>query len=101
MGHASAVSEGKAHAVAAALGNLNAAHASQTARSKAATTSMVGKVASYETAMRNALSIQDPVQRASAINTARAQLASISNKPATPAAIARVDSILGLPTGGR
>lgn len=86
---------------AALLGNLNAAHASETARRHAAETSMVGRIADYETAMRTALAIQDPLQRATAINAARTQLAADADKPATSRTILQVDRLLGLPTGGR
>ncbi|MBM3548838.1 MAG: hypothetical protein FJX54_17995 [Alphaproteobacteria bacterium] len=82
---------------AASLGNLNAAHASATARANASPNSMVGQIAAYETAMKSALAIQDPAQRAAAITAARQDLALSANKSLTPAAITRVDSLLGLP----
>ena len=78
------------------LGNLNAAHASANARARASSNSSVGHISSYETRMHNALAIQDPVARNAAITAARGQLAQSANKPLTPSAIARVDSLLGI-----
>lgn len=95
------VSAAKTKAVARELGNLNAVHASATARAHAAPNSMVGTIARYDTAMRQALVISDPVLRAAAINAARADLAAVANKPLTGSVIARVDHILGLPLGHR
>jgi hypothetical protein len=92
-------SPAKLSAAARELGNLNAVHASATARANAAPTSMVGKIAAYETAMRQALAITNPASRALAINAARADLAAAANKPLTGAVVTRVDRILGLPTG--
>jgi len=86
--------QGKA---AASLGNLNAAHASATARSNAAPGSIVGQIAAYETAMKSALAIENPTQRAAAITAARQDLALTANKQLTPAAVTRVDSLLDLP----
>jgi len=91
-------SQTSAHGKAAAsLGNLNAAHASATARSNAAPGSMVGQIAAYETAMKSALAIENPSQRAAAITAARQDLALTANKQLTPAAVTRVDSLLDLP----
>ena len=98
--HPSRISARKAEAVANELGNLNAAHASATARANAAPTSMVGKIATYDAEMRQALTISDPVTRAYVINAARADLATVANKPLTASVVARVDRLLGLPTGG-
>lgn len=78
------------------LGNLNAAHASANARANAAPNSMVGRIATYETRMNNALAIQDPVARNAAIANARSQLAQSANKSLTPSAVARVDGLLGI-----
>ncbi|TXL73948.1 hypothetical protein FHP25_18655 [Vineibacter terrae] len=82
--------------LASALGALNAAHASAQARSVAAPNSRVGTIAAYDKAMLSALSMplssRDP-----AIAGARRQLAAASNKTLTPAVVARVDSLLGLP----
>ncbi len=98
--HPSQISAAKADAVANELGNLNAAHASATARANAAPTSMVGKIATYDAAMRQALTISDPITRAYAINAARGDLATVANKPLTASVVTRVDRLLGLPTGG-
>lgn len=98
--HPSRISAAKADAVANELGNLNAAHASATARANAAPTSMVGRIATYDATMRQALTINDPVTRAYVINAARADLATVANKPLTASVVARVDRLLGLPTGG-
>jgi hypothetical protein len=78
------------------LGNLNAAHASANARANASPNSMVGRIATYETQMHNALAIQDPVARNAAITNAREQLAQSANKSLTPSAVARVDGLLGI-----
>ncbi|MBL8696817.1 MAG: hypothetical protein JNK67_00505 [Alphaproteobacteria bacterium] len=89
--------------ISAALGALNAAHASPTARANAAPNSRVGRIAAYEDAMHVALAMPEatPAQRAAkadAIAAARAQeLAAAANKPISPAVVARVDSLLGLP----
>ena len=91
---APATAHGKA---ASALGNLNAAHASANARANANPNSMVGHIATYEAQMKAAQAIQDPAQRAAAITAARQDLALVANKQVTPAAITRVDSLLGLP----
>jgi hypothetical protein len=78
------------------LGNLNAAHASANARANASPNSMVGRIATYETQMLNALQIQDLTQRNAAITAARGQLAQSANKPLTESAITRVDGLLGI-----
>ncbi len=78
------------------LGNLNAAHASATARANASPNSMVGRIATYENQMHAALAIQDPAARNAAITQAREQLAQSANKSLTPTAVARVDSLLGI-----
>lgn len=78
------------------LGNLNAAHASATARAHASPNSMVGRVATYEIQMQAALAIQDRAARNAAIVAAREQLATSANKPLTRDNIARVDSMLGI-----
>ena len=97
-GNANVGGTASAHGKAAnELGNLNAAHASANARSNAAPGSMVGQIATYEAQMKSALAIQDPAQRAAAITAARQDLALSANKQLTPAAITRVDSLLGLP----
>lgn len=78
------------------LGNLNAAHASATARANASPNSMVGRIATYENQMQAALAIQDPAARNAAITQAREQLAQSANKSLTPTAVARVDGLLGI-----
>ncbi len=78
------------------LGNLNAAHASATARANASSNSMVGRVATYENQMQAALAIQDRAARNAAIVAAREQLAQSANKPLTRDNIARVDAMLGI-----
>jgi hypothetical protein len=90
-------------ALASALGALNAAHASPTARANAAPESQVGLIAAYEQAMLAALALpaETPEQvaaRDAAIAAARAgQLDAAANKPLSPEVVARVDSLLGLP----
>jgi len=58
--------------------------------------SNIEQIAVYLTAMRQALAIKDPQQRKQAIDRARAQLSTASDRPMTPEAAARVDSLLGL-----
>jgi hypothetical protein len=88
---------GQAQANAASeLGKLNAAHASATARGKAAPNSAVGIIATYDKEMNAALAINDPMARNAAIVSARQNLALNSNKQLTPTAAARIDSILGI-----
>jgi hypothetical protein len=78
------------------LGNLNAAHASSMALQHASSNSMVGAVATYKTSMTNALSLTNTTDQTNAIIAARQQLATRSNKQLTPAAITRVDSLIGI-----
>lgn len=78
------------------LGNLNAAHASATARANASPNSMVGRISTYETQMHTALAIQDRSARNTAITAAREQLAQSANKPLTERNISRVDDMLGI-----
>lgn len=77
---------------ASELGKLNAARASTTAPAPKA-----GQVAAYESRMRSALALEDPAQRTAAIAAARQDLAQSANRKLTGPAIARVDSLLGLP----
>lgn len=51
----------------------------------------------YETEMRTALKISDPVRRNTAIGVARANLSISANRQLTPVAVMRIDNILGLP----
>ena len=74
------------------LGRLNAARASATAPAPKA-----GQVAAYESRMRSALALEDPAQRTVAVVAARLDLARSANRKLTGPAIARVDSLLGLP----
>jgi hypothetical protein len=88
--------------ISSALGALNAAHASHVAQAHAAAGSRVGQIASYDRAMLAALGMpaNTPAQiaaRNAAIASARSQLATSANKQVTPAVIARVDTLLGLP----
>jgi len=98
--------------VNAALGNLNAAHASATARANASANSMVGKIAEYEKTMREKIAAatvltdekEDPSAKPMAVTkedltkTAIEQLGAISNKEVTPEVVAAVNAILGLDT---
>jgi hypothetical protein len=89
--------------LAAALGALNASHASATARAHASSRSRVGKIAAYDKAMLTALAMPDatPTEvaaRNAAIASARETLlAAASNKPLTARVVAVVDHRLGLP----
>ena len=99
---ASSSSAAEAGKLGAALGNLNAAHASATARAHASPSSMVGKIAAYEAMMKDALAMPatSPAEiaaRTAAIATARGYLSTISNKAVTPAVVSQVDALLGLP----
>ena len=78
------------------LGNLNAAHASSVALQHASSHSMVGAIATYRTSMRNALTLTDTTAQTNAIIAARQQLALRANKRLTPAAITRVDGLVGI-----
>ena len=78
------------------LGNLNAAHASSVALQHASSHSMVGAIATYRTSMRNALAMTDTTAQTNAIIAARQQLALRANKRLTPAAITRVDGLVGV-----
>ena len=86
----------------AALGPLNAAHASPEALAHASPRSMVGKIATYDHAMLAALSmpVRTPQQialRQQAITDARDTLADQTGRTLTPAVVSRVDHLLGLP----
>lgn len=90
-------------ALASAAGALNAAHASPTALSHAAAGSRVGQISSYDRVMLAALTMPSatPAQitaRNAAIAAARTQLAAASNKTLTPAVVAHIDRLLGLPS---
>ncbi|MDE2576322.1 MAG: hypothetical protein KGL55_13530 [Rhodospirillales bacterium] len=92
-----------AGALAAALGALNAAHASPTALAHAAPNSQVGKLSTYDHMMQAALAMPSLTatqiaMRNQAIATARSTaLASATTQPLTAAMIARVDDLLDLP----
>lgn len=79
------------------LGMLSPARASSAAHPSASPAAMIGYVDTYETEMKTAVALQDPARRATAITAARANLALVANKQLTPAAIARIDGLLGLP----
>jgi hypothetical protein len=86
----------------AALGPLNAAHASPEALAHASPRSMVGKIATYDRAMLAALSMpaRTPQQiafRQQAITNARETLADQTGRTLTPTVVSRVDHLLGLP----
>ena len=76
---------------ASAMGSLNASHSSATARAHASSNSRVGEIATYESQMKSALAIQNPIQRNAAITSARQQLAQTTNKPLTSQAITGLD----------
>jgi hypothetical protein len=78
------------------LGGLNAARASENARANASANSRVGEIATYESSMRTALTINDRARREAAIADARRQLAQTSNKPLTADVITQLDSELGI-----
>ena len=81
---------------ASILGNLNAAHASSMGLQHASSHSMVGAIATYKTSMTSALALTNTTDQTNAIIAARQQLATRSNKQLTPAAITRVDSLIGI-----
>ncbi len=89
--------------IAAALGALNASHASASALSHASSNSRVGRIAAYRTAMLVALAMPkatptEIAARNAAIANARATLlAKAANKPLTARVVAVVDRRLGLP----
>ena len=78
---------------ASELGKLKAARTGAQAKPGSTT----GQIATYESQMPTALAIEDPAQRMAAIAAARQALAQAANKQLTGPAIARVDSVLGLP----
>lgn len=89
--------------LASAAGALNTAHASPNALAHAAANSRVGQVASYDFAMRVALSmpsntLDEILARNAAIASARQHLASAANKALTALVVAQVDRRLGLPS---
>jgi hypothetical protein len=87
--------------LASALGALNAAHASPTARQNAAPNSRVGMIAAYEDRVMAALAnpTLSPTQLRAEIAAARAEeLTAAANRPVTRAVAERVDDLLGLPT---
>jgi hypothetical protein len=57
---------------------------------------MVGQIAIYEAAMREAIALQDAARRDAAITAAREQLTQSANKLLTADVIARVDAMLGI-----
>jgi hypothetical protein len=89
--------------LSAALGALNAAHASPAALAHASPHSQVGRIAAYRSNMLAALAMpantpQEVMARDTAIAQARASmLAPAANKSLTPAVVAQVDHLLGLP----
>jgi hypothetical protein len=86
-----------------ALGALNAAHANAAALANAAPQSEVGKIATYDKAMLVALAL--PTATPAEITYRDQQIAYVrttylvaaANKPLSPAVVAKVDSLLGLP----
>lgn len=89
--------------LAAAMGALNAAHAAPPALAHASPQSQVGKLATYRSSMQAVLAMpaftpQQVVTRDNAIAEVRAStLAPAANKGLTPAVVAQVDHLLGLP----
>lgn len=87
-----------------ALGALNAGHANAAALANAAPQSEVGKIATYDKAMLAALSLPtatpaEVTYRDQQIAYARdTYLVDAANKPLSPAVVAKVDNMLGLPT---
>jgi hypothetical protein len=87
----------------AILGALDAAHASPAAQAHAAPHSRVARITAYYHSMLVALAMpaitpQQVVARDDAIATARStELAPAANKSLSPAVVAKVDSLLGLP----
>jgi hypothetical protein len=81
----------------AALGALEGESATPRRRGGSARTTQLVRMEEYETAMRNAHALTDPAARSSAIAEARARLQGPSGQAVSSDAIARVDSILGLP----
>ena len=86
-----------------ALGALNAGHANSAALANAAPQSEVGKIATYDKAMLVALALPtatpaEVVYRDQQIASVRATyLVAAANKPLSPAVVAKVDNLLGLP----
>jgi hypothetical protein len=96
-------------ATAALLGNLNAAHASPTARAHA--DSMVGKVAAYRDVILAALASATnppttatgapaaaPLTQEALMQTATVQLSAFANKPVTPEMVTAFHNLLGIDT---
>jgi hypothetical protein len=86
-----------------ALGTLNAAHANAEAFANAAPQSEVGKISAYDKAMLAALALPTATPAELAYQEQQISLdrstylVSASNKPLSPAVVAKVDSLLGLP----
>lgn len=83
--------------LSAALGALEGESATTRRRGGSARNAQLVRMEEYETAMRNAHALTDPAARSSAIAEARARLQGPSGQSVSSDAIARVDSILGLP----
>jgi hypothetical protein len=79
---------------AGALGALNAAHASATARKHASPNSAVGKIATYEESREAALTLQDPAAQEQALDDAETELAQAFGK--TELTAAQIDKINAL-----
>lgn len=80
-------------------GALNAAHASPVARENAAVNSQVGRIASYETAVRayqSALAVGDVVGADIALNHAGQSLAAAANKPIGTGTVTALNDQLGI-----
>jgi hypothetical protein len=88
VGNARGGAEHGRGAIASQLGSLNAAHASLTALSHAAPTSMVGTIAAY----------RDAVEDGTITSVAQAQteLSKISNKSVNSEVVSAVNDLLGV-----
>lgn len=76
------------------LGPLNAAHASERARERAAPNSSVGKIATYERNREAALAISDPNLRDQALDDAVTQLESDFGRTLTDDQVDQVNALL-------
>lgn len=77
-----------------ALGPLNAAHASATARAHAAPNSAVGKIATYEQSREAALAVEDPAERQDLLDQAKLDLEAAFGTPISSVELAQVDQLL-------
>ncbi len=76
------------------LGALNAAHASDRARSRAAPNSAVGRIGTYQRSRDAALAITDPARSAAALASAVSALQQAFGRTLSPVQVDRVNALI-------